>query len=40
MPMSATANDNEGHYIGRVLPKGVIAKGTEIIGYVGAGADV
>lgn len=40
VPMSATANDNEGHYIGRVLPKGVIAKGTEIIGYVGAGSDV
>lgn len=34
--LSATANDNKGNYLGRVLPKGLIAKETEIIGRVGA----
>ena len=34
--MSATVNDNAGRYLGRVLPKGIVANGAEIIGHVGA----
>ena len=37
VPLSATANNNQGHYLGRVLPKGLVAKEKEIIGKVGAG---
>ncbi len=40
VPLSATANDNQGQYLGRVLPKGLVAKEKEVIGKIGAGGYV
>lgn len=34
--MAATANDNSGHYLGRVMPFGMVVRGTQIVGRVGA----
>lgn len=34
--MSATANDNSGHYLGRVLPFGMVVRGAQVVGRVGA----
>ncbi len=34
--LSATVNDNNGHYLGRVLPKGIVIGNGGIIGRVGA----
>lgn len=33
---SATANDNNGRYLGRVVPNGLVLKGNETVGKVGA----
>lgn len=34
--LSATVNDNNGHYLGRVLPKGIVVGNGGIVGRVGA----
>ena len=34
--IAATANDNNGHYLGRIVPGGQIINGNEIVGRVGA----
>ena len=34
--IATTANDNNGHYLGYVIPGGMIARGNSIIGHVGA----
>lgn len=36
VPMSATANDLSGNYLGRVVPEGKVLKGLETVGRVGA----
>lgn len=40
VPLSATANDNTGHYLGRVAPKGLVLNNTEIAGHIGIGGFV
>lgn len=34
--IAATANDNNGHYLGYVIPGGMIARGETIVGHIGA----
>jgi hypothetical protein len=36
VPLTATANDNTGHYLGRLIIGGQIVRGEKVVGYVGA----